>query len=211
MLFAARASFATLVLAAVSGAQVIESGRFAANQITGLFCAVEVNVTGSRRVDTRTWLFLPGNRISSVYPFGGVFDPARCSGDTCGTYTIGSGQISVRWDGGRVDQLPLELAGEDSIRLNGKLFRPARVVTSESLVGRWGDASSNIYTFDANGRFNFGTGSSLGLGGAYRVQGFTLILSFSDGDVRRRALFGTSATGEPLGMISVDREVFARK
>jgi hypothetical protein len=42
------------------------------------------------------------------------------------------------------------------------------------------------------------------------VQGFALILTFADGDVRHRTLFATSA-GEPVGVISVEGDVYARK
>ena len=46
----------------------------------GFSIRVEV---GSRRVDANTWLFLPGQRVSRVYPFGGTgtFDPSRCGPD----------------------------------------------------------------------------------------------------------------------------------
>ena len=44
-----------------------------------------------------------------------------------------------------------------------------------------------MYTFDANGRFSFGAGSAPGLGGTYRVQGFTLTLTFDDGDMRHQS------------------------
>jgi hypothetical protein len=37
-----------------------------------------------------------------------------------------------------------------------------------------------------------------------------LILTFADGDVRRRTLLAASA-GEPVGMISVESDVYARK
>jgi hypothetical protein len=85
-------------------------------------------------------------------------------------------------------------------------------MTAASLVGRWSDAGnggSNIYTFDGNGRFSFGT-SARALPGTYKVQGLTLTLNFADGDVRRRTLFAASAE-KPVGMISVEGEVYARK
>ena len=178
----------------------IEPGRLGGNQPAGLFYQIDVET--SRRVYTRTWLFLPGNRISRAYLLGGgTFDTSRCSPDTCGTFDISSGQITVRWDGGSVDQWPFGLSA-DGIRLNNSTFRPARPMTAASLIGKWSGA--NVYTFDANGRFSFG-----GLGGAYRVQGLTLTLTFDDGDMRHRTLYGAS-TGEPVGMISVDREAYAR-
>jgi hypothetical protein len=191
----------------------LEPGRMVGGQPVGLFYAIQVNAFGSSRVDTRTWLFLPGNRVSRVYPYGGtgLFDPSRCSADTCGSYQIRGAQLSVRWDGGRVDQWTFAASAE-GIRLDGRLYRPARAMTAASLVGRWSDAGnggSNIYTFDANGRFSFGT-SARALPGTYKVQGLTLTLNFADGDMRRRTLFAASA-GEPVGMISVESEVYARK
>jgi hypothetical protein len=191
----------------------LEPGRIVGGRPVGLFYYVQVTATGSSRVDTRTWLFLPGNRVSRVYPYGGtgLFDPSRCSGDTCGSYQIKGAQLSVRWDGGRVDQWSFAASAE-GIRLDGRLYRPARAMTAASLVGRWSDAGnggSNIYTFDGNGRFSFGT-SARALPGTYKVQGLSLTLNFADGDVRRRTLFAASA-GEPVGMISVESEVYARK
>jgi hypothetical protein len=191
----------------------LEPGRIVGGQPVGLFYYVAVTPLGSSRVDTKTWLFLPGNRVSRVYPYGGtgLFDPSRCSGDTCGSYQIKGAQLSVRWDGGRVDQWTYAASAE-GIRLDGRLYRPARPMTAASLVGRWSDAGyggSNIYTFDGNGRFSFGT-SARALPGTYKVQGLTLTLNFADGDVRRRTLFAASAE-KPVGMISVEGEVYARK
>jgi hypothetical protein len=190
----------------------LETGRIVGGQPLGLFYAVEVAGIGERRVGTATWLFLPGNRVSRVYPFGGtgLFDSSRCSDDTCGSYQLGAGQLVVRWDGGRVDQWAFAATGE-GIRLDGGLYRPARAMTAASLVGRWSDAGysgSNIYTFDGNGQFSFGT-SGDALTGSYRLQGFTLTLHFADGDVRQRTLFAASA-GEPVTMISVELDVYAR-
>ncbi|MBM3783520.1 MAG: hypothetical protein FJW30_04120 [Acidobacteria bacterium] len=193
----------------------IEAGRVSDGQPSGLFYRVEVAMTGARRVDTKTWLFLPGNRVGRVYPFGGTgaLDTSRCNPDTCGYRETGGGKLTVRWDGGRVDQWTFATAGGNII-LDNVEFRPARPVAASALVGRWssaGEGGSNVYQFDGNGRFRFGAGgSSSGLTGTYRVDGFVLTLSFPDGDVRRRTLFGASA-GEALGMISVDRDVFAKQ
>jgi hypothetical protein len=188
------------VVARAQSPVAIEPGHLVGNQPVGLF--YQIDVESSRRVYTRTWLFLPGNRISRAYlNGGGTFDTSRCSPDTCGRYAISAGQITVHWDGGSMDQWPFGLSA-DGLRLNNSTFRPARAMTATSLVGKWSGA--NVYTFDANGRFSFG-----GLGGTYRVQGLTLILTFDDGDMRHRTLYGASA-GEPIGMISVDREAYAR-
>jgi hypothetical protein len=119
--------------------------------------------------------------------------------------------LAVRWDSGRVDQWTFATTAE-GISLDGTIYRPARSMTAASLVGRWadaGDGGSNIYTFDSNGQVVFGVGDR-GLTGTYRVQGLALILTFADGDMRRRTLFAASA-GEPVGMISVEGEVYARK
>jgi hypothetical protein len=191
----------------------LEPGRVVRGQPAGLFYRVDIAFTGARRVETRTWLFLPGQRVSRVYPYGGTeaFDPSRCGPDTCGSYQIGSGKLAVRWDGGRMDEWTFA-ATADGVTLDGTLFRAARAMTPAALVGRWSDAGnggSNVYTFDAAGRFSFGTGDR-SLPGTYRLQGLSLILTFADGDVRRRTIFAASA-GDPVGMISVEGEVYARK
>lgn len=196
------------VMSSAEAQTALEPGRVAGAQLAGLFYRVAVATVGPRRVDTRTWLFLPGSRVSRVYPFGGVFDPARCSGDTCGAYQIGGGQLTVRWDGGRTLQWAFA-ATADGISLDGAPFRPARPMTGAALVGRWSDEGGNTYVFDGTGRFSFGAGSG-GLTGAYQLHGFLLTLTFADGGVRRRTLFAASA-GEPVGVISVEGEVYARK
>lgn len=186
----------------------IETGRAVGDQLIGLF--YKINVEPSARVSTRTWLFLPENRISRVHPHGGgMFDPSRCSPDTCGSYTISAKKIIVQWDGGSVETWPFEPTA-DAIQLNNSTFRPALPMTSLALQGTWSAAGGNVYTFDANGRFSFGVGSSPGLGGTYHAQGLTLTLTFNDGDMRHRTLFGASAE-EPIGMISIDGEAYARK
>lgn len=198
------------VLAAEAGIP-LEPGRIVGGMPAGLFYYVNAFSKGASMVKTITWLFLPGNRVSRVHPYGGMLDPSRCSGDTCGSYKIENSRLSVRWDGGRVDQWDFAASAE-GVRLDGRLFRPARVMTAKSLVGRWSESSqggfgSNVYTFDGENKFTFGT-SSRALSGTYDVQGFALTLSFADGDVRRRALFAASAA-QPDGLISVDSEVYA--
>lgn len=196
---------------AMSGAEAqapLEPGRISDGLLAGLFYRVAVATVGPRRVDTRTWLFLPGRRVSRVYPFGGVFDPSRCSADTCGRYEIARAQFAVRWDGGRVDQWVFAKTG-DSISLDGAPFRPARAMPGTALVGQWSDEQNNVYVFDGSGRFSFGAGGR-GLTGTYKLQGFALTLAFADGDVRRRTLFGASAR-EPVELISVEGELYTRK
>jgi hypothetical protein len=194
------------------GPVALEPGRVSRGQPAGLFGRVDVTMMGSRRVETKTWLFLPRQRVSRAYPYGGTgtFDPSRCSADTCGDYRIGGGKLSVRWDGGRIDQWAFATTA-DGISLDGALYRPARALAPAVLAGRWSDSGaggSNIYTFDTNGRFSFGT-SDRALTGTYRVEGLALILTFADGDTRRRTLFAASG-GAPIGMISVEGEVYAR-
>jgi hypothetical protein len=41
------------------------------------------------------------------------------------------------------------------------------------------------------------------------VQGLTLTLKFDDGSVRERTLFA-AGSGTPPGLISIDKEVYAR-
>ena len=203
------------LLVPLAGQGPIEPGQITSGMPFGLFYRIEVVAGGARRVDTKTWLFHSGNRVARVYPMGGLgaFDAPRCNPDTCGHREIGAGQLTVRWDGGRVDQWAFATAG-GNITLDKAEFRPARPVAANALVGRWssaGEGGSNVYQFDGDGRFRFGAGgSSSGLTGTYRVEGFVLTLTFADGDVRRRTLFGASA-GELLGMISVDRDLFAKQ
>jgi len=99
-------------------------------------------------------------------------------------------------------------ATAEGLSLDGQLFRPARTMTGAALPGRWADDSGNVYTFDSKGAFSFGTDHKA-LTGTYRLQGFALILTFADGEVRRRTIFAASAT-EPVGMISVEGEVMSR-
>jgi hypothetical protein len=143
----------------------IELGHLVGDQPTGLF--YQINVETSTGVYTRTWLFLPDNRISRVHPYGGgMFDPSRCSPDTCGSYAISLKKITVQWDGGSVKNWLFETTAE-GIQLNNSTFRPARPMTAASLVGKWSAPGGNTYAFDANGRFSFGAGSAPGLGGTY--------------------------------------------
>ena len=187
----------------------LEPGHFAGDIPLGLFYRVEVTAFGPRRVDAKTWLFLPDRRVSRVYPFGGTgsFDQSRCGPDTCGSYEVGAGRMIVRWDGGRQMDWAFE-ATREGISLDGQLFRPARPMTGAAIPGRWADAGGNVYVFDSNGAFSFGTDHKA-LPGTYRLQGFALTLTFADGDVRRRTIFAASAT-EPVGMISVEGEVMSR-
>ncbi|MGH2373202.1 MAG: hypothetical protein ACRDIC_06935 [bacterium] len=155
---------------------------------------------------------MPGQRVSRINPYGGTFELSRCGPDTCGSYQVGAGKLTVRWDGGGAGQWTFATTAE-GITLDRTAYRPARAMTAASLVGQWSDGSaggSNVFTFDSSGRFSFGVGSDPGLTGTYGVQGFTLTLAFADGDIKRRTLFAASAA-TPAGMISVDARVYARR
>lgn len=101
---------------------------------------------------------------------------------------------------------------DDGFTLDKSRFRPARPIAAPVLTGPWSDAKGNVYRFAANGRFTFGAGDSPGLGGVFRIEALTLVLTFADGDGRRRTLFGPPATSDaPPGLIVVDGEVFTRR
>lgn len=182
----------------------------------GLFYRLYVDFTSGSRVDVRTLLFLAGNRIAHTYPLGGgdVFDKARCIPDMCGSYQHEAGQITVRWDNGQVDRWPYKKTAE-GFELDGDTFKPARPLTVSTLIGTWagaattGNASENVYRFDSNGTFTHGAVRS-GVGGRYSINGMVLTLAFADGTQQRRTLFA-AGTSEPIGLISVDGDVYRRQ
>lgn len=188
----------------------LEPGRVVDGQPLGLFCAAHVTAAGGGRVDTRTWLFLPEARVSRVYPYGGMFETWRCSGDTCGRFEVAAGRLSVKWDGGAVAEYAYEAAG-DGIVLDGDALGPARPLSVGSLAGRWIDVSGNVYAFGPDGTFPFGVGDSPGLGGTFDLAGLALVLRYADGDVLRRTAFGIAAvvTDAP-DLLSIDADVFTR-
>ena len=188
------------------------------NRPVGLFYRMKVNIQSGGRYEAETRLFLAGNRIARVFPFGGgdTFDPsARCNPDTCGNYQIDGGTLSVRWDNGQTDRWPYATNAE-GITLDGTQFRPARPMTEASLVGEWvgagdtGNALANVYKFERGGTFTFGTGQKPGAPGRFKLQGLTLILNFADGSESRRTLFA-AGTSQPVGLISVEGEAYKRK
>ncbi len=195
----------------------IAPAGFDNNRPVGLFYRMEVNMQSGARYEAKTWLFLPGNRITRTFPYGGgnAFDRSRCNPDMCGSYQLEAGALSVRWDNGRVDRWAYAATSE-GMTLDGTLFRPARHMTEAALVGEWtgagdtGNASSNVYRFERGGSFTFGTGQKPGAPGRYQVQGLTLMLNFADGSESRRTLF-VAGKGEPVTLISVEGEAYKRK
>ena len=182
----------------------------------GLFYRVAVGALSGGRVDVETRLFLAGNRVTRTFPFGGgdTFDAARCAPDTCGTYELGNEMLVVRWDGGRTDRWLFQRTAE-GISLDGTTFRPARPISETALVGEWsggqdvGNPFANVYRFQRDGAFSFGSGQTR-VAGRYWVQGLTLVLDFADGSETRRTLFAAGA-GDPVGLISVDGDVYSRR
>lgn len=196
----------------------IPPAGFENNRPVGLFFRMEVNMQSGARLEAKPRLFLPGNRFARTFPFGGgaTFDPAaRCNPDTCGSYQIEAGTLTVRWDNGRVDRWAFATNAE-GITLDGTLFKPARAMTEAALVGEWaeagdtGNSSSNVYRFERGGAFTFGTAQKPDAPGRYRVQGLTLMLTFADGSESRRTLF-IAGKGDPVALICVEGEAYKRK
>jgi hypothetical protein len=182
----------------------------------GLFYRLTVGALSGRRLELETRLFLAGNRITRTFPFGGgdTFDAARCNPGTCGTYELANETLVVRWDDGRTDRWSFQRTAE-GISLDGTTFRPARPISEATLAGEWsgaqdvGNSFANVYRFNREGAFSFGTGETR-VAGRYRVQGMTLVLNFADGTESRRTLFATGAS-DPVGLISVDGDVYSRR
>lgn len=213
-------------VATVAGAErLAEANRFfttlelrlpSAGAVNGLFVRLRAGVPSGARLQTETRFFLNGNRITRTFPFGGgdSFDAGRCNPDTCGSYQLGPGQIVIRWDNGQVERIAFESTAE-GITLDGQLFRPARAISAEALAGEWlggGDtrnAFGNTYRFERDGSFTFSSGSS-GVRGRWRVQGLALLLQYADGTESRKTLFAAGGA-EPMGLISVENEVYVRR
>lgn len=187
-------------------------------RLVGLFYRLKVGMQSGARLEVEPRLFLPGNRIARTFPYGGgdTFDlAARCLPDTCGSYQLDGGTLSVRWDNGQADRWTFAVAGNE-ITLDGTTFRPARPMTEATLAGEWAGAGDtgnpflNGYRFERGGVFTFGSGEKNPATGRYRLQGLTLTLTFADGTVSRRTLFAAGKT-EPIGLISVEGEIYKRK
>lgn len=193
----------------------IAPAGFDQDRPVGLFYRLKVDLTGGGRLEVRTLLFLAGDRIVRAFPFGGGgFDPSRCNPDMCGSYRHDPGQVTVHWDNGQVDAWRYGRTA-DGFELDGDSFKPARPLTEAALAGTWagagnvGNPAENVYTFDSGGAFAFGAGPG-GAGGRYRLDGLTLSLAFADESQARRTLFA-AGSGEPVGLICVEGDVFRRQ
>jgi hypothetical protein len=176
----------------------------------GLFYRLQA---GGGRMETRTRLFLPPDRVTRVEPMGGsTFDLARCSPDTCGRYRVEGATLTLQWDNGRSDRLAFARSG-DGFRLDGDEYQPARGLSREDAVGTWvnpGGASATLQ-LRADQTFQWGGGSeATTLRGRYSIEGLALILAFTDGTSRRYTLFA-AGPGRPPGLVSMDGTVFSRK
>ncbi len=187
----------------------IAAAGFDRGRPAGLFYRLKMNLT-SGTLEVRTLLFLAGSRITRTFPFGGgeVFDQSRCNPDMCGSYEHDADQITVRWDNGQVERWPYKRTDE-GFEVDGDNFKLARPLTEAALIGTWASAAGNVYKFDPDGTFSFGTGQG-GVGGRYRVKGMTLALDFADGTQQRRTLFA-AGSGEPIGLIGVEGDVYRRR
>lgn len=192
-------------MGSTAGVIPIPPAAIGASGPVGLFSRLLASFS-SGKVEVRTLLFLPGNRVVRTYPYGGgkEFDLSRCNPDMCGRYELIGNRMTLRWDNGRTDQWSYEVSG-DTVDIDGDRYRPARPVPSGELVGSWADTPGNVYTFAANGTFSFG-----GLPGRYAVAGLALSLAFQDGSTRTRTLFAAGG-GEPVGMLSIDGDAYVRR
>jgi hypothetical protein len=194
----------------------IPSAAFDGDRPVGLFYRLKVGFTSGNRLELHTRLFLPGNRFSRTFPFGGgdVFDQTGCNPDMCGTFEHTGSDVAVRWDNGQVDRWTYKRT-PDGFELDGDSFKPARGLAQATLVGTWagatntGNASENVYTFRPDGTFSFGAGQR-GAGGRYSLKGLTLTLDFADGTKKRRTLFA-AGSGDPVGLIAVEGDVYRRQ
>jgi hypothetical protein len=104
----------------------IPAAGFDGDQPRGLFYRLQVAL-GTTQMETRVLIFLLPQRVLRVYPFGdgNTIDLARCNPDTCGSYHIDGGWLSVRWDNGDTQRLSLARSGP-GFTLDGDTFQPAR-------------------------------------------------------------------------------------
>jgi hypothetical protein len=190
----------------------IPPAGFDGNTPRGLFYRLQTG--GGFRMETRARIFLPSNRMLRIDPAGGgnTIDLGRCSPDTCGSYQIEGGWLTVRWDNGDIQRLSYTRSGE-GFTLDGDTFQPARGLDRSEAIGRWGNpgAASAGLELRADGTFEWGAGTSATtLHGRYELKGLSLVLHFSDGTSQEYALFAAGRT-RPAGLISVDGAVYNRR
>lgn len=173
---------------------------------------------GATQLETRVLIFLSGQRVMRVHPFGDgdTIDVERCNPDTCGRYRVEGEWLSVRWDNGAGDRRHLARTGA-GFTLDGDAYQPARAVAASEAVGDWvapgdaGNPSATALRLRADATFEWGAGSAATtLRGRYELRGRSLVLQFADGTSRRYALFAAGRTA-PLGLISLDGTVYARR
>lgn len=148
---------------AASNRAPIPAAGFDGGQPRGLFYRLQVGF-GTTQMETRVLIFLLPQRVLRVYPFGdgNTIDLARCNPDTCGSYHIDGGWLSVRWDNGDTQRLSLARSGL-GFTLDGDTFQPARAVGAAEAVGDWVNPAGleTALRLRGDGSFEWGGGSDL--------------------------------------------------
>lgn len=206
-----RASAASPKVITIPAASIDEKGP------TGLFYRLKVNFSSGNRLETYTIAFLPSNRVTRTYPFGGAesFDQARCNPDMCGTYQVSADAIAIRWDNGQSTSWTYRRT-PDGFDLDGDSYKPARPLTTSTLVGMWAGASTagsgaqNSYVFRTDGTFSLGAATVRNLDGRFVLRGTTLTLTWADGTQERRTVFAANANNPPT-LVSIEGDAFRRQ
>jgi hypothetical protein len=200
-----------------TGRTAIPAAGFEGDHPLGLFYRLQVGI-GTTQMETRTRIFLPGQRVVRFYPFGGgnTIDLGRCNRDTCGSYQVEGAWLTVRWDTADSERLSFERAG-DGFTLDGETYQPARGISTAEAVGDWvnpgnaGNAFDTALRLRADGSFEWGAGSAATtLRGRYELQGLALVLHFADGTSKQYTVFAAGRT-RPVGLISFDGSVYSRR
>jgi hypothetical protein len=192
----------------------IPAAGFDGDQPRGLFYRLQVGL-GTTQMETRVLIFLPAQRVLRVHPFGdgNTIDLARCNSDTCGSYRLEGGGLTIRWNNGQTQRQRFARSG-DGFTLDGDTYRPARALVPGELVGDWVSPGGSLETalrLRGDGGFEWGGGSdATTLRGRYELRGLTLVLHFADGTSKPYTLFAAGRTS-PLGLISVDGSVYSRR
>jgi len=103
----------------------IPATGFRDNTPVGIFCRLKVGFSSGSRLDVNTLAFLPGNRVTRTYPFGGgdSFDQQKRSNpDMCGSYRAGENTISIRWHNNQASDYTYRRA-DDGFELDGDIYR----------------------------------------------------------------------------------------